>query len=107
MDSYRLVDDFKATTGLTPPAVYTVNVTKPVSELPQYIVVCFNYVVRDTSGNITHSFPSWVGQINRLASIQGGGDDGSDDDQYPDAGGVPIGGITRPRPPPCDVPPNP
>jgi hypothetical protein len=67
-----------------------------VGEAPQYLVVCFNYVER-ASGTVVHSYPSWVGQIDRQRPPGSG----------PAAGGTTTGGVDRPPPPPSSPPPSP
>jgi hypothetical protein len=96
IEPQSLTDRFVSPSGST-----TCAVAIPANfsgEFPQYLVVCFNYVKRDTSGAITNSYPSWVGQIDRSDPPQAHG---------PTAGGTTTGGIDRPPPPPSSPPPSP
>jgi hypothetical protein len=93
------IDPIALSDGLYDKSGYPFPVNVPPNYLgpkPPYLVICFNYVYQDPiSLAITHSYPSWIGQLDR--SLPPGC-------QGTDAGGEITGGIRRPPPPPSSVP---
>jgi len=80
---------------------------------PQYLFFCFHYVVsRGESGVITHSYPTFFGQLNRNRLPDCPQTDGGDSDTNADTDTgrrcpVTTGGLNRPPPPPVNTPPTP
>jgi hypothetical protein len=80
--------------GLTPKVYIPPNYS---GGPPQYLFMCFNYV-RRVGNVITHSYPTWIGKLDRFNTpICDPGD----------AGASLTGGINRPPPPPSPSLPTP
>src|SRR5204862_410586 len=83
-----IVDTFlTAPLGPTPKVFIPPNYS---GNAPQYLFMCFNYVTR-VGGVITHSYPTWIGQLDRFNTPIC---------DPTDAGASLTGGINRPPPPP-------
>jgi hypothetical protein len=87
-----LADAFFASGDTAP----TISIPWSDGDPPEYLVVCVNYVQRNGSGVVVHSYPSWVGQF-----------DHKNPPLPPSAGGETTGGVERPPPPPSSPPPTP